>query len=181
MVSLHRIWPAVSGLVVFPSLGAVLLAAAACGDETALPEPLEDAGVDVAQPPPPPASSSDSGGGGTNEPPIIDVDCPVGTVVELEDNDSPAKANELDQGLSFCGAITPGSDVDYSTFTTPAGKKLALFQAVIDGAVDFDLVVNGKTLRPAEVSSFEAGKYVIKAYTKDAKPGKYRYRIQYEP
>ena len=77
--------------------------------------------------------------------------------------------------------LTPGSDVDYSTFTTPGGKRLALFQAVIDGKMEFDLLVNGNTLRPSDVKRFEAGAYLVKAYTTDGKPGKYRYRIQFAP
>ncbi|MBX3217536.1 MAG: hypothetical protein KF850_36225 [Labilithrix sp.] len=181
MASSFKLPPALAGLAAAAaliSLGATTLTA--CGDDGAAPDvEEEDAGVDAGTEPPPPPPASD--GGSANQPPPIEVDCPVGTVVEMEDNDTPATANELDDGLSFCGAISPGSDVDYSTFTTPAGKKLELFQGVIEGAVDFDLIVNGKTLRPSEVKRFEAGKYLIKAYTKDQKPGKYRYRIQYAP
>lgn len=174
-----KLQPISSGLAVFVSFGALLLAAPACGDDDPPPD-LGGGGVDAAvdpPPAPPPATPAADAGEGVV---IIEVDCPVGTAVEIEDNDTPDKANELDQQLGFCGAITPGDDVDYSTFTTPPGKKLVLFQAVIDGAVDFDLVVNGKTLRPGDVKKFESGKYVVKAYTKDKEPGKYRYRIQYE-
>lgn len=147
-----------------------------CGEDDPPPAAPADAGSDVAEPPPPPSpASSDAGGWGG----VLEVDCPVGTTVELEDNDGAAKANTLDQ-LSFCGSISPGPDVDYSTFTTPENKKLVLFQGVIDGAVDFELFVNRKKFRPSEVSKFEAGVYVVKAFTKDKKPGKYRYRVQFE-
>ncbi len=154
---------------------ALALTVQACGDDDA-PAPPAVAGptTDDAEPPPPP-TRSDGGG-----PIVYEVDCPIGTTVEVEDNDAPERANELD-GLSFCGAISPGSDVDWSKFTTPEGKKLALFQAVVDGKVAFDLVVNGKTLGPSDVTSFEAGEYTVKAYTTDGNPGKYRYRIQFEP
>jgi len=162
-----------------PSLAClILLTAPACGEDAPPPDQAGgslEAGVEPP-PPPPPTKPTDAGDGVV----LIEVDCPVGTSVEVEDNDTPDKANELDQQLAFCGAITPGDDVDYSKFTTPDGKKLALFQAVIDGAVDFELVVNGKTLRPGDVKKFEAGAYVVKAFTKDKKPGKYRYRIQFE-
>jgi hypothetical protein len=162
---------------VLASIAALSLAVPACGDEETAPAQIPDAGVEAAAPPsPPPEIPPSDGGGGV----IIEVDCPVGTAVELEDNNAPEAANEFDQ-LAYCGAISPGADVDYSKFKTPAGKKLVLFQGVIEGAVDFDLLVNGKTLKPAEVKKFEAGEYVVKAYTKDAKPGKYRYRIQFEP
>lgn len=153
----------------------VVLTMSACGDDDA-PEPpaVAEPSTDDADSPPPP-SESDGGG-----PIVYDVDCPIGTTVEVEDNDAPERANDLD-GLSYCGSVSPGSDVDYSRFVTPEGKKLALFQAVIDGKVAFDLVVNGKTLRPSDVKSFEAGEYIVKAYTTDGNPGKYRYRIQFEP
>ena len=170
-----KLRPIFSGVV---ALGALALLAPACGDD----EPPADQGgggdaaVEVAPPPATPPATTDAGDGVV----IIEVDCPVGTSVELEDNNAAERANALDQQLAYCGAISPGDDVDYSTFTTPPGKKLALFQAVIDGAVDFDLVVNGKTLRPGEVKKFEAGTYVVKAFTKDKQPGKYRYRIQFE-
>ena len=89
----------------------------ACGDD-APPAPPHDAGVRAEAPRP------EAGGGGF----IIEVACHVGTAVELEDNDTPATANAFTE-LSFCGSITPATDVDYSTFKTPEGKKLALFQA----------------------------------------------------
>lgn len=155
------------------------LAATACGDDDPPVDQASaglDAGPEAAEPPPATTPQQDAGDGVI----IIEVDCPVGTSVELEDNNTPDKANELDHQLAFCGAISPGDDVDYSKFTTPDGKKLALFQAVIDGAVDFELEVNGKTLRPGDVKKFEAGTYVVKAFTKDKQPGKYRYRIQFE-
>jgi len=164
------------GLVALVSAGGLIVAAPGCADDTPSPAPV-DAGVDAPVEPPAPSTPSDGGGGGGI---VIEVDCPVGTAVENEDNNTPQTANEFEE-LSFCGSLSPGSDVDYSKFKTPAGKKLVLFQGVIEGVVDFDLVVNGKTLRPADVKSFEAGEYVVKAYTKDGKPGKYRYRIQFEP
>jgi hypothetical protein len=153
-------------LVTFP-----VLAMSACRDDDA-PEPPAVATDDADSPPP--QFTSDGGG-----PIVYKVDCPIGTTIEVEDNDAPERGNDLD-GLSYCGAISPGSDVDYSRFVTPQGKKLALFQAVIDGQVAFDLVVNGKTLKPSDVKAFEAGEHVVKAYTTDGKPGKYRYRIQFE-
>jgi hypothetical protein len=156
-----------------------LVALLACGNDDPPVEP-QDAGTEIVEPPPPPPASTSDGGASANTPLPIEVDCPVGTAVELEDNGTAETANALDGQLAFCGALSPGSDVDYSTFTTPSGKKLTLFQGVIDGQVDFDLLVNGKTLRPGDVKKFEAGTYVIKAYTKDGKPGRYRYRIQFE-
>jgi len=150
---------------------------AACGDDEEASDAAEN--QQVAAPPEPPKPEAGTGGGGGF---VIQVDCPIGTTPELEDNNASDKANELTESeLSFCGSISPGDDVDYSKFKTPAGKKLALFQAVIDGDVDFELAVNGKTLKPTDVKKFEAGDYVVKAFSKDKKPGKYRYRIQFEP
>lgn len=166
-------WRALSWIVVpLPTLALAIATMTACGDDEPPPAaPAVDAGVDAAPPP-----KREAGGGFVP----IEVDCPVGTAVELESNDTPDTANAFEE-LSFCGALSPAGDVDYSTFKTPDGKKLALFQGIIDGKVDFELVVNGKTLRPTDVKKFEAGEYVIKAFTTDGQPGKYRYRIQFEP
>lgn len=154
----------------------------ACGDDDTAP--VADAGTDRATPPAPTTTSTGGGSSGvTPGPPApapIAVDCPTGTTVELEANDVPAQANNV-RDTAFCGSISPGPDVDYAKFETPAGKKLTVFQAVVEGQLDFDLVVNGKTLKPTDVKSFEAGAYVVKVFTKDQKPGKYRFRIQFEP
>lgn len=107
------------------------------------------------------------------------IDCPSGSAIESERNDTPNDANDFTE-LAFCGVLSTASDVDYSTFTTPAGKTLSAFQAVINGSVDFELTVNGKTFGPAETSKFEAGRYVIKAFTKESEPASYRYRIQFD-
>lgn len=159
----------------------MVLLLGACGDDDSAP-PI-DAGTD--RPAPSPTTTTTTGGtsGSTPGPPApapVAVDCPTGTTVEIEENNAPGTANTV-RDLAFCGAISPGSDVDYAKFDTPAGKKLTVFQAVVDGQFDFELVVNGKTLKPTDVKSFEAGSYVVRAFTKDAKPGKYRFRIQFEP
>lgn len=158
----------------------LLILVAACGDDDSTPA-VVDAG---ARPPITTPTATSTGTGGTSSgapgPTPIAVDCPLGTTVELESNNAPAEANTV-RDLAFCGAVSPGSDVDYAKFETPKGKKLTLFQAVVDGQIDFELVVNDKTLKPTDVKSFEAGAYVVKAFTKDGKPGKYRFRIQFEP
>lgn len=161
--------------VAFFVMGALAIVTA-CGDDDEEPAAVENQQTAA---PPQEQPKPEAGTGGSF---VIQVDCPVGTLPELEDNNATDKANELGSSdLSFCGSISPADDVDYSKFKTPEGKKLVLFQAVIEGAVDFDLVVNGKTLKTTDVKKFEAGEYVIKAYTKDGKPGRYRYRIQFEP
>lgn len=162
------------------ALACLASVAPACGgDDPSTADSAPDAAADVPEAPPAPPPEARSDGGSSYVP--IDVDCPIGAAVELEPNDEPAAATDLDDRVSMCGAISPGEDVDYSRFTTPSGKRLALFQAVIDGKVDFDLLVNGKTLRPSDVRDFEAGEYLVKAFTTDGKPGRYRYRIQFEP
>lgn len=165
------------GLVRFPLVALVATAVlSACGTDTSpasTPTDSSDGGSSSGAP----ASSNDPVTGRDAGP--VDVDCPNGSAVEVEPNDTPDKATDIGKRLALCGAITPGTDVDYSTFTTPAGKKLELFQGIVDGAVDFDLVVNGKTLKPKDVESFEPGTYVVKAYTTDGQPARYRYRVQY--
>jgi len=160
-------------LVVCASLGL------ACGDDDTGPV---DAGTD-ARPTPTATTTSTGSSGSTGGPPApitYTVDCPIGTTVEFEPNNTPAEAN-LMKDLSFCGSISPGTDVDHVRFDTPAGKKLTGFVATVDGQLDFDLVVGGKTLKPTDVKTFEAGSYVVKVFTKDAKPGKYSFRVQFEP
>lgn len=154
------------------------LAVAACGgDDDGAPPPEPDAGTpeapveqrDAAAPP-------DAGSGG---PPKYRVDCPLGTAVEFEPNDTADTANAFTE-RAFCGVLEAPSDVDWSAFSTPSGKKLTTFQAVIDGPVDFELRVNGKTFGPADVEKFEAGDYRVKAFTRGDKPATYRYRIAFE-
>ena len=136
-----------------------------------------DAGTDAK---PAPTTTATAGGSSTNGPPPIPVDCPPGSTLEYEPNDSPIKANRV-RDRSFCGALTPAGDEDFSTFDTPAGKKLTLFQAIVDGPVQFELTVNGNLYQPTDVKNFEAGTYVVRAFTKDNTAGKYRYRVQFEP
>jgi hypothetical protein len=109
----------------------------------------------------------------------IPVDCPPGTAIEREDNDTPETANEFTE-LSFCGTITPGTDVDYARFQTPPGKKLELFQAVIDGRVDFELTLGNSTFGPADTARFASGEYLVKIFTTDGEPGTYRFRIGFD-
>ncbi len=163
-------------LVVCASLG---LGLGACGDDDTAPV---DAGTD-ARPTPAATTTSTGSSGSTGGPPTpttFAVDCPIGTTVEFEPNDTTAQANVM-KDLAFCGAISPGTDVDYARFDTPAGKKLTGFVAKVEGKLAFDLVVNGKTLKPTDVKTFESGSYVVKVYTTDAKPGKYSFRVQFEP
>jgi len=155
---------------------AVTAALVACGGDDTPTEPAgADAGDDRSAPPAPEAgaSSSTSAGG-----PV--VDCVLGAAIEGEPNDTAAAANPFTE-LSFCGVISPGTDVDYATFETPPGQTLSYFQAVINGKVDFELTVAGKTFGPADTDQFVPGKYTVKAFTTDKKPGNYRMRLQFDP
>jgi hypothetical protein len=159
-------------------LALAALLTCSCGDDDASPPAAADAGADHAAP----ASTSTltDAGASANGPPPIPVDCPPGSTVEYEPNDSPIKANKV-RDQSFCGALTPAGDEDFSTFDTPPGKKLTLFQAIIEGNVDFELTVNGHLYKPTDVKNFEAGTYTVRAFTKNNTAGKYRYRVQFEP
>jgi hypothetical protein len=108
------------------------------------------------------------------------VMCAIGGAVEVEPNDTPATATPF-TALTFCGVLSSGSDVDYSTFATPAGTKLGLFQGVIDGKVDFSLTLDGQTFGPADVSQFGSGTYLVKASTSAGQPASYNYRVQFDP
>ena len=137
-------------------------------------EPVAEgnAAPDAATAPPPP--------GDATTPPGPSVECAVGGAAELEPNDSVATATAFTE-LTFCGVLGTGSDVDYSTFVTPAGTKLTVFQAVIDGKVDFELSLGGAKFGPGETAKFGSGTYVVKAFTKAGASASYSYRIQFDP
>ena len=107
------------------------------------------------------------------------VECTIGAAIEQEPNDTPATANAFTE-LSYCGVLETGSDVDYSTFDTPTGKKLSVFQGVITGSVDFELMLDGATFGPSETTKFGSGTYLVKAFTKAGKPAAYRIRVQFD-
>jgi len=107
------------------------------------------------------------------------VECTIGAAIEQEPNDTPATANAFTE-LSFCGVLDSGSDVDYATFDTPTGKKLTVFQGIVTGKVDFQLMLNGATFGPTETDKFGAGTYVVKAFTTAGKPAAYRFRVQFD-
>ena len=149
----------------------------ACGeDESEEPAVADlasaDAGVDRAETP-------DSGSTGKPTP-VYEVDCPIGVAVEHEPNDTKETATSFTE-LSFCGVLGTATDVDFATFVVPEGKKVSVFQAVISGKVDFELTAGGKTFGPADTDQFSGGTWLVKAFAKDAQPGKYRFRIQFTP
>ena len=149
---------------------------AACSKDeepAATEEPIgEGSGTPDAAVAPPPS--------GTTTPPGPAVDCAVGGAVELEPNDTAATATSFTE-LTLCGVLATGTDVDYSTFATPAGNKLTVFQAVIDGKVDFELSLGGAKFGPGEIAKFGSGTYVVKAFTKAGKTATYSYRVQFDP
>jgi hypothetical protein len=108
------------------------------------------------------------------------VECAIGGAVEVESNDTPQTANAFTE-LTFCGVLGTPQDVDYATFTTPTGTKLGVFQAVIDGKVEFELTLAGAKFGPAETTKFGSGTYVVKAFTKAGKTASYSYRVQFDP
>lgn len=166
MASSRRV---VLGAAVFASFVA---STAACGDDD---PPLESDTPAASESPPPPPDA-----GISEQPPgLPQVECAVGAAIEIENNDTPQTATDF-TALTFCGVLSTPSDVDYATFETPAGTKLTVFQAVIDGKVDFELTLNGQTFGPAETTKFGSGRYLVKAFTKSDKPGKYRIRVQFD-
>jgi hypothetical protein len=108
------------------------------------------------------------------------VECAVGGAVEVESNDTVQTANAFTE-LTFCGVLGTPQDVDHSTFVTPPGTKLSVFQAVIDGKVDFEITLGAAKFGPSETAKFGSGTYVVKAFTKAGKPASYSYRIQFDP
>ncbi len=151
--------------------GIVLPAGCGGGDETPEPAPLEAGSADTASRP-----SREAGA-----PLVIGpaVECTISAAIENEPNDTPATANAFTE-LGFCGVLDTPTDVDYFTFDTPAGTKLTVFQGVIDGKVEFQLMSNGATFGPSETSKFGSGTYVVKAFTTAGKPASYRIRVQFD-
>lgn len=133
-----------------------------------------------------PAESSDTGApdagkdSARDAPPVTaTVDCAVDSEPEQEPNDTPEQASSF-TGLAVCGVL-PKGDVDYVTFTTPDGTKLGSFLAVINGKVDFDIMLGGKTFKPGDSEEYGAGTYLVKAYTTDGAAGTYRIRLRFDP
>lgn len=107
------------------------------------------------------------------------VECTIGAAIEGEPNDTPGAANAFDE-LGFCGVLETAADVDYFTFDTPAGTKLGVFQAIVDGKVEFDLTLKGATFGPSDTPRFGSGTYLVKAFTTAGKPASYRLRVQFD-
>lgn len=136
-----------------------------------------------------PAEAPAEGGAADGTRPLFDalperligpaVECAIGSAVEEEPNDTPATATSFTE-LSICGVLQTAKDVDYLAFETPAGTKLSVFQAVIDGRVELALTLGGETFGPGETAKFGAGKYVVKAFTNAGKPASYRIRVQFD-
>jgi hypothetical protein len=155
-------------------LGAGFVHSAGCSAEAESTDPpaLEGGAADTASRP-----SQEAGA------PVVvgpAVECALGSAIEHEPNDTPQTANAFTE-LGFCGVLDTPTDVDYVTFTTPAGTKLGVFQAVIDGRVDFELTLDGASFGPAETAKFGSGTFVVKAFTTSGKPASYRIRVQYDP
>lgn len=150
---------------------ALAFAPAGCVAEAETEEPALEAG----------ASDSSSRPFEAGPEPVVGptVECAIGSAIETERNDTAATATPFTE-LSICGVLETAKDVDYLTFTTPPGTKLTLFQAVIDGRVDFELSLAGATFGPAETGKFGSGTYLVKAFTTSGKPASYRIRVQFE-
>jgi hypothetical protein len=160
-----------SALGVLTVLGA---GAAGCGSD---PEPPAAQVVDDSGPAETGKPFPDAG-----TPPVVGpaVECQLGAAIETEPNDTPQAANAFTE-LSFCGVLSTPQDVDYATFDTPPGTKLGLFQAVIDGRVDFELTLKGATFGPAETTKFGSGTFLVKAFTTSGKTASYHFRVQFNP
>lgn len=155
-------------------VAAAALTAIGCGDDAT----SRDDGALRLPEVPPPATATGSPAKET-PPPGPRVECAIGVELESEPNDTPETATPM-TGTGICGVIESSRDVDYITFETPPGTRLRHFQAVIEGAVDFELTHGGETFGPSETAKFGTGVHVVKAFTRDDAPGKYRIRVQFD-
>ncbi|MDB4944294.1 MAG: hypothetical protein JWP97_3828 [Labilithrix sp.] len=162
------------------ALIASLAALAACSSDDAPAPGGADASTVLAPEAGPPPDAAAPRDAATDAPPGPTVECTVGGEVEVEPNDTPATATPF-RALDFCGVLSTGADVDHATFTTPPGTKLGLFQAIIDGKVQFELTLNGATFGPGETSKFGSGTYDMKAFTSAGAPATYSVRVQFDP
>jgi hypothetical protein len=154
------------------AVGLIACSACSADPETPAVDPSDGGDAEASVP----TNKTDAG----PAPPIGPaVECTIGSAIEQEPNDTPAIANAFTE-LSFCGVLESGSDVDYATFDTPTGKKLTVFQGIVTGKVDFELMLNGATFGPSETDKFGSGTYVIKAFTTAGKPAAYRFRVQFD-
>ena len=163
--------PLAIALTALLAAGFALSAGCASDEESTEPPVLEAGAADTASRP-----GQDAGPERVLGPA---VECTISAAIENEPNDTPQTANAFTE-LGYCGVLEKGTDVDYFTFDTPPGTKLAVFQAVIDGKVDFQLTLNGASFGPAETSKFGSGTYVVRAFTTAGKPASYRIRVQFD-
>lgn len=122
---------------------------------------------------------TDAGSGGTDAGGGADAAgsaCPGGQL-ESEPNDQPATANTI-TGLELCGAIAASGgkvDVDYFTFTLPAGSKsIAVNYTATDRALIL-VTVAGQTIEitqknPKPLPVVPGGKYLVEVQGVNSTP-----------
>lgn len=148
------------------------LALVGCGEDEAPNEPVADE-PEITSAPPPKEKGKDAPPSGAAP------QCAAGADIEIEDNDTADKATEV-RALKFCGVLADANDVDHFTFTTPAGTKLGVLQAVVTMPVDIQVTVGGATYELGDPALQTSGTFVVKISARDGKPSAYQARLQYD-
>ena len=124
-----------------------------------------------------PGSGTGTGGGtggGTGSGP---KNCPAGSIVEKEGNDTLDLAQAI-PGASgtFCGQLGSKTDVDFISFTLPENTNSIGFGDTFTRAgVTIQVTAEGQTFEIGQTPVLEPGKkYVIKAFTNGDAPADYR-------
>ena len=131
--------------------------------------PASDAGASEAG-----AAPGDGGGGGGGGP--LNPQCQATSVHESGSNDTPDTANAIPAATgTFCGTLDSATDVDFVTFTLPAGtKSLGFGLAYSQMGLGVEGTAGGETFDVGSKPAFKPGqKYVLKVHSSGTTPVSY--------
>jgi hypothetical protein len=130
--------------------------------------PVSDAGASEAS-----TATGDGAGGGGGP---INPQCQATSVHESGSNDTPDTANAIPAATgTFCGTLDSATDVDFVSFTLPAGtKSLGFGLAYTQMGLGIEGTAGGETFDVGSKPAFKPGeKYVLKVHSSGATPVSY--------
>lgn len=146
-------------------------AAAAAQQPAPSDAPPPAAAVDGGAPDASPAADGGGGGGGP-----INPQCEATSVQESGSNDTADTANAIPAASgTYCGSLDSATDVDFVTFTLPAGtKSLGFGLAYSELGVEIEGTAGGETFVVGTKPAFKPGqKYVLKVHSTGPTPVSY--------
>lgn len=132
------------------------------------PAPASDAGASEAS-----AATGDGGGGGGGP---VNPQCQATSVQESGSNDTPDTANAIPAATgTYCGTLDSATDVDFVTFTLPAGtKSLGFGLSYSQQGLEVEGTAGGETFTVGGKPAFKPGqKYVLKVHSSGTTPVSY--------